>query len=99
MRNKQVELNPYIYILSKLSRFNYEISVFPKFFMISDFEFPASLGFYILLTHKLFCYPHFSLLVVCLYDQERIPPYQNRIFSDTAKYCWFEKSLSTYLVL
>ena len=28
MRNKQVEFNPYIYILSKLSRFGYEISVF-----------------------------------------------------------------------
>ena len=28
MRNKQVEFNPYIYTLSKLSRFGYEISVF-----------------------------------------------------------------------
>ena len=28
MRNKQVEFNPYIYNLSKLSRFGYEISVF-----------------------------------------------------------------------
>ena len=28
MRNKQVELNPYIYTLSKLSRFGYEISPF-----------------------------------------------------------------------
>ena len=28
MRNKQVELNPYIYTLSKLYRFGYEISVF-----------------------------------------------------------------------
>ena len=28
MRNKQVEFNPYIYTLSKLSRFCYEISVF-----------------------------------------------------------------------
>ena len=28
MRNKQVEFNPYIFILSKLSRFGYEISVF-----------------------------------------------------------------------
>ena len=28
MRNKQVELNTYIYTLSKLSRFGYEISVF-----------------------------------------------------------------------
>ena len=28
MRNKQVEFNPYIYTLSKLSRFDYEISVF-----------------------------------------------------------------------
>ena len=28
MTNKQVELNPYIYILSKFSRFGYEISVF-----------------------------------------------------------------------
>ena len=28
MRNKQVEVNPYIYTLSKLSRFSYEISVF-----------------------------------------------------------------------
>ena len=28
MRNKQVEFNPYIYSLSKLSRFGYEISVF-----------------------------------------------------------------------
>ena len=28
MRNKQVECNPYIYTLSKLSRFGYEISVF-----------------------------------------------------------------------
>ena len=28
MRNKQVEFNPYIYTLSKLSRFEYEISVF-----------------------------------------------------------------------
>ena len=27
MRNKQVEFNPYTYILSKLSRFGYEISV------------------------------------------------------------------------
>ena len=28
MRNKQVEFNPYIYTLSKLARFGYEISVF-----------------------------------------------------------------------
>ena len=28
MRNKQVEFNPYIYTLSKMSRFGYEISVF-----------------------------------------------------------------------
>ena len=28
MRNKQVELNPYIHTLSKLSRFGYEISIF-----------------------------------------------------------------------
>ena len=28
MRNKQVEFSPYIYTLSKLSRFGYEISVF-----------------------------------------------------------------------
>ena len=28
MRNKQVEFNPYIYTLSKLSRFGYEISIF-----------------------------------------------------------------------
>ena len=28
MRNKQVEFNPYIYTLSELSRFGYEISVF-----------------------------------------------------------------------
>ena len=28
MRNKQVEVKPYIYSLSKLSRFGYEISVF-----------------------------------------------------------------------
>ena len=28
MRNKQVEFNPYIYTLSQLSRFGYEISVF-----------------------------------------------------------------------
>ena len=28
MRNKQVEFNPYIYTLSKLYRFGYEISVF-----------------------------------------------------------------------
>ena len=28
MRNKQVEFNPYIYTLSKLSHFGYEISVF-----------------------------------------------------------------------
>ena len=28
MRNKQVEFNPYVYTLSKLSRFGYEISVF-----------------------------------------------------------------------
>ena len=28
MRNKQVEFNPYIHTLSKLSRFGYEISVF-----------------------------------------------------------------------
>ena len=28
MRNKQVEFNPYIYTLSKLSRFRYEISFF-----------------------------------------------------------------------
>ena len=28
MRNKQVEFNPYIYTLSKFSRFGYEISVF-----------------------------------------------------------------------
>ena len=28
MRNKQVEFNPYIYTLSKLSRFGYEICVF-----------------------------------------------------------------------
>ena len=28
MRNKQVESNPYIYTLSKLSRFGQEISVF-----------------------------------------------------------------------
>ena len=28
MRNKQVEFNPNIYTLSKLSRFGYEISVF-----------------------------------------------------------------------
>ena len=28
MRNNQVEFNPYIYTLSKLSRFGYEISVF-----------------------------------------------------------------------
>ena len=28
MRNKQVEFNPYIYTLSKLFRFGYEISVF-----------------------------------------------------------------------
>ena len=28
MRNKQVQFNPYIYTLSKLSRFGYEISVF-----------------------------------------------------------------------
>ena len=28
MRNKQVEFNLYIYTLSKLSRFGYEISVF-----------------------------------------------------------------------
>ena len=28
MRNKQVEFNPYIYTLSKLSRFGYEISFF-----------------------------------------------------------------------
>ena len=28
MRNKQVEFNPYIYTLSKLSCFGYEISVF-----------------------------------------------------------------------
>ena len=28
MRNKRVEFNPYIYTLSKLSRFGYEISVF-----------------------------------------------------------------------
>ena len=28
MRNKQVKFNPYIYSLSKLSRFGYEISVF-----------------------------------------------------------------------
>ena len=28
MRKKQVEFNPYIYTLSKLSRFGYEISVF-----------------------------------------------------------------------
>ena len=28
MRNKQVEFNPYIYSLSKLSCFGYEISVF-----------------------------------------------------------------------
>ena len=28
MRNKQVEFNPYIYTLSKVSRFGYEISVF-----------------------------------------------------------------------
>ena len=28
MRNKQIEFNPYIYTLSKLSRFGYEISVF-----------------------------------------------------------------------
>ena len=28
MRNKQVEFYPYIYTLSKLSRFGYEISVF-----------------------------------------------------------------------
>ena len=27
MRNKQVEFNPYIYTLSKLSRFGYEISI------------------------------------------------------------------------
>ena len=29
MRNKQVEFNPYIYTLSKLYRFGYEISVHP----------------------------------------------------------------------
>ena len=28
MRNKQVEFNPYIYTLSKLYRFGYEISIF-----------------------------------------------------------------------
>ena len=28
MKNKQVEFNPYIYNLSKLSRFGYEISIF-----------------------------------------------------------------------
>ena len=28
MRNKQLEFNPYIYTLSKLSRFGYDISVF-----------------------------------------------------------------------
>ena len=28
MRNKQVEFNPYIYTLSKLLRFGYEISIF-----------------------------------------------------------------------
>ena len=28
MRNKQVEFNPYIYTLSKLSRFGYEMSIF-----------------------------------------------------------------------
>ena len=28
MRNEQVEFNPYIYTLSKLPRFGYEISVF-----------------------------------------------------------------------
>ena len=28
MRNKQVEFNPYIYTLSKLYRFGYELSVF-----------------------------------------------------------------------
>ena len=30
MRNKQVEFNPYIYTLSKLYHFDYEISVFLK---------------------------------------------------------------------